>query len=228
MQQGPPGTYAPRSPSESPTKASQSVHGDSPRMAPVSPLTLATLRPAQSHVEAVVSPVRGSMALDEVCRYSGRTCESMDSNRAALAQTDNGGVADVLVFPPDAPTALHRPAEECVLAADIASRVQVDDLSTAASQSHLDTEPESISATLRGDDPPADAGLGAQSSQAPEDVCGGLPAIGASTAGGQRQKQQSKKEARSRSHNSARSEVGRQQSGPVKQTLTQTQEALKK
>ena len=115
-----------------------------------------------------------------------------------------------------------------MLAADTASRVQVDDLSTAASQSHLDTEPESISATLRGDDLPADAGLGAQSFQAPEDVCGGLPAIGASTGGGQRQKQQSKNEARSRSHNSARSEVGRQQSGPVKQTLKQTQKALKK
>ena len=168
------------------------------------------------------------MALGEVCRYVGRTCEPMDSNRASLAQTDNGGVADVLVFPPDAPTALHRPAEECVLVVDNASRVQVDDLFTAASQSHLDTEPESISATLRGDDPPADAGLGAQPSQAPEDVCGGLPAIGASTAGGQRQKQQSKKEARSRSHNSARSEVGRQQSGPVKQTLKQTQKAFKK
>ena len=198
----------PAPPSESPTKASQSVHGDSPRMAHGSPLTLAALRPAQSHVEAVASPVRGSTALDEIGRYPGRSCESMDSDRSALAQPDNCGVADVLVFPPDAPTALHRSTEECVLAADIASRVQVDDLSTAASQSHLDTEPESTSATFRCDDPPADAGLGAHSVQAPEDVCGSLPAIGASMACGRRQKQQSNKEARSRSHSSARSEVG--------------------
>ena len=93
---------------------------------------------------------------------------------------------------------LHIPAVECVLAVNTASRVLVDDLSTAASQSHLDTEPESISAILR-DDSSAEAGLGAQSPQAPEDVCGGLPAIGTPPAGGQRQKQP-KREPRSRSH----------------------------
>ena len=75
-----------------------------------------------------------------------------------------------------------------MLAVNTASRVFVDDMSSAAFQSHVDTEPESISAILR-DDSFAEAGLGAQSSQAPEDVSGGLPAIGTSPVGGQRQKQ---------------------------------------
>ena len=122
----------------------------------------------------------------------------MDGNRAVFAQPVNVGIVEVQVSPPDAPTLLHIPAVECVLAVNTASRVLADDLSTAASQSHLDTEPESISVILR-DDSSAEAGLGAQSPQAPEDVCGGLPAIGTSPAGGQRQKQP-KREPRSRSH----------------------------
>ena len=60
-------------------------------------------------------------------------------------------------------------------------------------------------AAILRDDSFAEAGLGALSSQAPEDVSGGLPAIGTSPAGGQRQKPP-KREPRSRSH---------------KQTLTQ-------
>ena len=85
LQQGLRGVCAPRSPSDSPTKASLSAHGDSPRMSPVNPLTLASVRPAQSHVESVVSPARGSLALDEECRYSGSNCESMDGNRVVFA-----------------------------------------------------------------------------------------------------------------------------------------------
>ena len=114
-------------------------------MAPGSPLTLATVRPAQSHVESVVSPARGSLALGEGCRYSGSNCESMDGNRVVFVQPVNDGIVEVQVSPPDAPTVLHIPAVECVLAVNTASRVLVDDLSTAASQSHLDTKPESIS-----------------------------------------------------------------------------------
>ena len=188
LQQGLQGVCAPRSPSDSPTKASLSAHGDSPRMSPGSPLTLASVRPAQSHVESVVPPARGSLAPDEVCRYSGSDCEPMDGKRAVFVQPVNDGIVEVQVFPPDAPTVLHIPAVECVLAVNTASRVFVDDMFTAASQSHLDTEPESISAILRNDYF-AEAGLGAQSSQAPEDVSGGLPAIGTSPVGGQRQKQ---------------------------------------
>ena len=75
LQQGLQGVCAPRSPSDSPTKASLSAHGDSPRMSPGNPLTLASVRPAQSHVESVVSPARGSLAPGEVCRYSGSNCE---------------------------------------------------------------------------------------------------------------------------------------------------------
>ena len=44
----------PRTPSESRTKPSQSDHGESPRRAPGSPITLAAARLAQSHVEAVL------------------------------------------------------------------------------------------------------------------------------------------------------------------------------
>ena len=85
-------------------------------MAPGSPLTLATVRPAQSHVESVVSPARGFLALDEECRYSGSNCESMDGNRAVFVQPVNDGIVEVQVSPPDAPTVLHIPAVECVLA----------------------------------------------------------------------------------------------------------------
>ena len=70
-----------------------------------------------------------------------------------------------------------------MLAVNTASRVFVDDMSTAAFQSHLDTDPEYIS-TILLDDSFAEAGLGAQSFQAPEDVSGRLTAIGISPLGG--------------------------------------------
>ena len=92
-----------------------------------------------------------------------------------------------------------------MLAVNTASRVFVDDMFTAASQSHLDTEPESISVILR-DDSFAEAGLGAQSSQAPEDVSGGLPAISTSPVGGQRQKQPTR-EPRSHKRRSIRKRI---------------------
>ena len=157
-------------------------------MSPVNPLTLASVRPAQSHVESVVSPARGSLAPDEVCRYSSSNCEPIDGKSAVFIQPVNVGIVEVQVFPPVAPTVVHIPAVECVLAVNTASRVCGDDMFTAASQSHLLTDLESISAVPR-DDFFAEVGLGAQSFQAPEHVSGGVPASGISPVGGQRQKQ---------------------------------------
>ena len=75
-----------------------------------------------------------------------------------------------------------------MLGVNAASRVSGDDMSAAASQSHLDTDRESISTILR-DDSFAEVGLGAQSSLVPEHVSGGVPASGSSSGGGKRQKQ---------------------------------------
>ena len=188
--QGLRGVVAPRSPSNTPTKAS-SVHGDSPIRSPRNPLTLASVRPAQSHVEAVVSPARGSVVLDEVSGYSGSNRDPTDDKMVGIAQVVNDGSGEGHAFPPGAPTSVHFPAVECVLGENGASRVSGDDMSAAASQYHLDTDRESISTTLRGDSF-AEVGLGAQSSLVPEHVSGGAPASGSSSGGGKRQKQPKK------------------------------------
>ena len=78
-----------------------------------------------------------------------------------------------------------------MLAVNTASRVCGDDMFTAASQSHLLTDLESISAVPR-DDSFAEVGLGAQSSLVPEHVSGGVPASGSSSGGGKRQKHHKK------------------------------------
>ena len=105
-----------------------------------------------------------------------------------IAQVVNDGIGEVHAFPPVAPTVVHIPAVECVLAVNAASRAFGDDMSAAAFQSHLDTDRESISIILR-DDSFAEVGLGAQSSLAPEHVSGGVPASGSFSVGGKRQKQ---------------------------------------
>ena len=126
---------------------------------------------------------------------------------------------------------------------DVPGLAQVDDQFTAAPQSHLDTDPESTSINIRGDDPSAVVGPGVHSIHAPGDDFGSAPAIGVSMAGGHAtqvgaggkrsdsngsgKKQQSKKEVRSRSHKSARGEAGRQQSGLGKQTPKHNQKVPK-
>ena len=191
--QEPRGVVAPRSPSDTPTKAS-SVHGESPIRSPRNPLTLASVRPAQSHVEAVVSPARGSVALDEVSGYSGSNRDPTDDKMVGIAQVVNDGIGEGHAFPPVAPTGVHIPAVECVFGENVASRVSGDDMSAAAFQYHLDKDREPISITLRGDSF-ADIGLGAQSSLVPEHVSGGAAVSGSSSGGGKRQ-QQPKNEAR--------------------------------
>ena len=191
LHQGLQGVCVPRSPSESPTKVTPSAHGDSPRIAPESlltfaqmsprsPFTLASVRPVQSHVESEVSPAKESLASDVGSRHSGSNRESTDDKSAGLVQPVNDGIFDAQVFPPDLLTVAHSPVVECV--------VNADDMSAVASQSHLDTDPESVLSILR-DDSVTVASLGAQSAQAHEDISVGVPASGLSPAGGLRQKQ---------------------------------------
>ena len=128
------------------------------------------------------------MAPDEVCWYSGSNRDPADDKMVGTAQVINDGIGEGHAFLPVAPTGVHIPAVECVLGVNAASRVSGDDLSAAASQSHLDTDRESVSSILR-DDSFAEVGIGAQSSLVPEHVSGGVPASGSSSVGGKRQKQ---------------------------------------